>query len=89
MINRDLNTICCGAQTSGLDNARQIQNLASQKKQSNLFEPSSFATSLNDIRKKVPEISFTPSAPALSASLREELGQLISTKPLPKRRQRR
>ena len=89
MINSHLNAICFGAQTSILDHARQIHQVQSAKKQSASFERSSFATSLSDMRKKTPEINFTPSAPALSASLREETSQLVSTKPPPKRRQRR
>jgi hypothetical protein len=93
MINNRLDNICCNAQTLNLKTARQAKQFANQNR--NLyhlnaasFDVSPFAASLNEARQKTAEIHFTPSA-ATSLPLREELGQLLTAKPLPKRRQRR
>lgn len=93
MINNRLDNICCNAQTLNLNTARHAKEFANQNK--NLyhlntasFDASPFAASLNEARQKNVEIHFTPSA-ATSLPLREEPGQLLTAKPLPKRRQRR
>lgn len=88
MPNYSLSTSCYGAQTLNVNPARQAKKLHYTQNQSRIFEDKSFARSLSEVREKNLKIDFTPCAPT-ATPLREELSQLICTKPLPKRRQRR